>query len=52
MFGTNELIIIFGICILLFGASKMPELARSLGESISEVKKAQKELSRETKIED
>lgn len=31
--GMTELLIIAGILILLFGATKLPKLARSLGES-------------------
>lgn len=41
--GTPELLVIFFIIILLFGASKLPELSRSLGKSLGEFKKAQKE---------
>ena len=41
--GPTELLVIFFIIILLFGASKLPELARSMGSSIGEFKKAQKE---------
>jgi len=37
--GTTELIVILGICVLLFGAAKIPQLARSVGKSISEFKK-------------
>jgi sec-independent protein translocase protein TatA len=43
MIGTQELIIIFGVVMLLFGATKLPELARSMGTSMGEFKKAQKE---------
>ena len=43
MIGTNELIMIFGVVVILFGASKLPELARSMGSSMGEFKKAQKE---------
>jgi len=42
-FGTTEILIIALIIILLFGASKLPELARSAGKSAGEFKKAQKE---------
>lgn len=40
--GTPELLLIFFIVLLLVGASKLPELARSMGSSIGEFKKAQK----------
>ncbi|PAV12720.1 preprotein translocase [Methanosarcina spelaei] len=43
MIGTQELIMIFAVVILLFGATKLPELARSMGSSVGEFKKAQKE---------
>ncbi|HLC91817.1 MAG TPA: twin-arginine translocase TatA/TatE family subunit [Candidatus Saccharimonadales bacterium] len=36
---TDELIIILLIILLLFGAKKIPELARSIGQSAREVKK-------------
>lgn len=41
--GTPEIILIVAIIVLLFGASKLPELARSAGKSAGEFKKAQKE---------
>ena len=37
--GAPELIIILAIVLLLFGSKKMPELAKSLGESMREIKK-------------
>ncbi len=43
MIGAEELIPIFAIIVLLFGANKLPELARSLGSSMGEFKKAQRE---------
>ncbi|MBU4305114.1 MAG: twin-arginine translocase TatA/TatE family subunit [Candidatus Omnitrophica bacterium] len=39
-FGISELVLIFFILLLLFGARKLPEIARSLGESIKEFKKS------------
>ncbi len=45
--GPNELIMILLIILLLFGASKLPELARSLGKSMGEFKKAQREAELE-----
>jgi sec-independent protein translocase protein TatA len=45
MFGTAELILILVVVLLLFGADKLPELARSLGKSAKEFKNAQMEVS-------
>jgi sec-independent protein translocase protein TatA len=42
--GSPELIIVLLIILLLFGAKKLPELARGLGKSISEFKKAASEV--------
>lgn len=39
--GPNEVLLIVVIALLLFGAHKIPEAARSLGKSIAEFKKAQ-----------
>lgn len=36
--GTTELVIILVIVVLLFGAKKLPELARSVGTSVKELK--------------
>ncbi|HSE29287.1 MAG TPA: twin-arginine translocase TatA/TatE family subunit [Candidatus Saccharimonadales bacterium] len=37
--GTTELIIILVIVLLIFGARKLPELAKSIGQSAREVRK-------------
>ena len=37
--GLPELIIILVILLLLFGSTKLPKLARSIGESAGELKK-------------
>lgn len=37
--GTTELVIILIIILLLFGGKKLPELSRSLGTSMNELKK-------------
>ena len=41
--GTTELVVVFLILVLLFGGKKLPELARGVGDSIREFKKASKE---------
>ena len=38
--GAPELMIILIVFVLLFGASRLPKLARSLGEARSEFRKA------------
>ncbi len=42
-FSGSELLIVFLIVLLLFGGSKLPSLARGLGQSIKEFKKASRE---------
>lgn len=37
--GTSELIIILVILVLLFGATKLPQLSRSIGSSMKELRK-------------
>jgi len=42
-FGGGEIILIFLIVLLLFGAKKVPELFRSLGKGVTEFRKAKNE---------
>jgi sec-independent protein translocase protein TatA len=42
-----EMIMIFIVILLLFGAKKLPELARGIGKSMGEFKKARDEFERE-----
>ncbi len=37
--GTREIIILAGILVLLFGAKKIPELARGIGEAGRQLRK-------------
>lgn len=51
--GYQELLIILVIVLILFGANRLPELARSLGSSVKEFKKGVNEVkSEEVKKED
>lgn len=47
MLGSQEILLIFVAIILLFGASKLPDLARSMGRSMGEFKRGQQEIERE-----
>lgn len=40
--GTTELVVILVILLLLFGAKKLPELARSIGTSANELRTSMK----------
>lgn len=50
--GGPELLIILLIILLLFGGAKLPSLAKGLGESIREFKKAAKDEPAEEKKSD
>jgi sec-independent protein translocase protein TatA len=41
--GTTEMLIIAGVIVLLFGASKLPKLGGAVGESIKNFKKGVKD---------
>lgn len=41
--GMPELILILVICLLVFGAAKLPEIGRNLGKAIGEFKKGMKD---------
>ena len=45
--GWPETLFILVVVVLLFGAKKLPELARGLGQSLGEFKKARDEFERE-----
>lgn len=42
--GFSELLVILLIVLLLFGAKRLPEVARGLGRSLSEFKKGMKDI--------
>ena len=45
--GGGEIVFILAVVLLLFGAKKLPELARGLGQGIKEFKKASNEVTDE-----
>jgi len=42
--GTPELLVIFGIAVLIFGGKKLPELGTGLGRGITSFKKGLREV--------
>jgi len=42
--GMQELLIILLICLLIFGAARLPEIGKALGKTISEFKKSLKDI--------
>jgi sec-independent protein translocase protein TatA len=51
-FGAGEIILIVLVILLLFGAKKIPELARGIGKGMSEFKKGLKEVENDIKSAD
>jgi sec-independent protein translocase protein TatA len=45
--GGQEILLVFVVIVLLFGATKLPELARSMGRSMGEFKRGQYEVEKE-----
>lgn len=48
MIGWQEIALIFLIVLLVFGAKRIPEIARSLGKASHEFKKAKDEIVKES----
>ena len=46
-FGGWEIVLILAVVLILFGAKKLPELAKGLGQGIKEFKKASREVQEE-----
>jgi len=49
--GMSELLIILGLALILIGPKKLPELARSLGKTLGELRRATDDL-KETIVEE
>lgn len=50
-FGTTEILLIVAVLFLLFGATRLPQLARSLGQSRKAFKEGMREAEEEEKAE-
>ena len=50
--GPGEIFVILLLLLLLFGAKRLPDLARSLGQGVKEFRKSVKEISEDTGDDD
>jgi sec-independent protein translocase protein TatA len=50
-FGTTEIILIVAVLFLLFGATRLPQLAKSLGQSRKAFKEGMREAEEEEAVE-
>jgi len=50
--GPLEIIVILLVVLLLFGAKRLPDLARSLGKSLNEFKRGREEGEKPVEAED
>lgn len=45
--GVSELLIILAVVLIFFGPAKLPALAKSMGQAVSEFRKGTKEITKE-----
>ena len=50
--GLSELLIILAVALIVLGPKKLPEIARTLGRSLAEVRRASDDLRRSILLED
>jgi sec-independent protein translocase protein TatA len=48
--GPTEWVVILMIVLVMFGAKKLPELAKSLGQGMNEFRKARQEFDKEIQL--
>ncbi|MBV9468693.1 MAG: twin-arginine translocase TatA/TatE family subunit [Abitibacteriaceae bacterium] len=50
--GGADLIVIFVLVLILFGPDKLPDLARTIGKGMKEIRKATNEVRNQLKFDD
>jgi len=50
--GTMELVLIVLVIVLIFGAAKLPQLGRAVGDTLKEFKKSMKDTGTDEKAEE
>ena len=51
-FGFSEILVIMLLALLLFGPKRLPELARSLGKGLNELRRAAEDVKSELDLSD
>ena len=51
-FGPLEILLIFLVILLVFGAKRIPEIARGMGKGIREFRTATREITEELTVDD
>jgi sec-independent protein translocase protein TatA len=51
-FGTTEILLIVAVLFLLFGATRLPQLAKSLGQTRKAFKEGMREAEEEEQVEE
>jgi sec-independent protein translocase protein TatA len=49
--GTQEIIIILVIALVVFGPKKLPEIGKALGQGLRELKKATRDIAESVKVD-
>lgn len=50
--GFQEILLVFGLALLIFGPTKLPEIGKSMGKGIREFKSATKEITDSVSLEE
>lgn len=50
--GTPEIAVIFILVLILFGPDKIPDLARTIGKGVREIRKATNEIRSQIRLDD
>lgn len=52
MLGLPEMLVVLAIVVVLFGATKLPQLGKGMGEAIGNFKKAQRNAMQEEELDE
>lgn len=50
--GTGELVVILIVALIIIGPQKLPEIAKTIGKAVGEVKRATRDIQDELRLDD